>query len=164
MKKHFFIACMVMPTFLLAFASLARAGPTTVPVSLTFAEPIQPGLVQNCPISPQNGLCGSGQVIPFGHATETVIFGAGCSGSCDLRTINLPGGSITSNEFFSDFSCPAGKCDHPGRGFPASGNVDDVIVSGTGVFFGASGDLSGSVHAAGTAGITHLSGAITLQS
>ena len=166
MKKHLLIACTVLSMSFLAFASQAGAGSTTVPVSMTFAEPIQPGLVQGCPISPQDGLCGSGEVIPFGHAVETVRFGAGvgCGGSCDQRTIYLPEGSITSNEFFGDFACPADKCDHPGRGFPASGIVDDVIVSGTGVFSGAIGGYSGSVHAAGTAGVATLSGSITLSS
>jgi hypothetical protein len=162
-KKEHLIACAILVTAFLTLASQAGAGSTAVRVRMTFAEPIQPGIVQGCPISPQDGLCGSGEVIPFGHATETVIFGAGCGGSCDQRTINLPGGSITTDEFFSDFACPAGKCDHPGRGFPASGNVDDVVVSGTGAFFGASGGYSGSVHAAGTAGVADLSGTLTLQ-
>jgi hypothetical protein len=129
---------------------------------MTFAEPIMPGLVQGCPISPMNGLCGKGEVIPFGHATETVVFGGACGGDCDLRTINLPQGSIFSDEFFSNFTCPAGICDHPGRGFPASGTVADVLVGGTGIFNGATGTLNGSVHAAGTAGITQLAGTITL--
>jgi hypothetical protein len=163
-KKHHLIGYVILITAFLTVASQAEAGSTTVPVSMTFAEPIQPGVAQGCLISPQNGLCGSGEVIPFGHATETVMFGAGCGGSCDQRTINLPGGSITSDEFFSDFACPAGKCDHPGRGFPASGKVDDVIVSGTGAFSGVSGGYSGSVHAAGTAGVAKLSGTLTLQS
>lgn len=163
MKSHLLLACTAMLTFMFAFATQAGAGSTTVAVSMTFAEPIQPGLVQGCPISPQDGLCGSGEVNPFGHATETVRFNAGCGGSCDRRTINLPGGSITSDEFSSNFACPAGKCDHPGHGYPSSGTVEDVIVSGTGAFFGASGGFSGSVHSAGTAGVANLSGAITVQ-
>jgi hypothetical protein len=137
---------------------------TTKSVSMTFAEPIIPGIVMGCPIPPNQGLCGSGQVIPFGHATETVVFGAACGGTCDLRTINLPGGSIITNEIFSNGTCPAGQCVRPGNGQPASGMISDVIVDGTGVFAGATGDLSGSVHAAGTAGITHLKGTITLPS
>jgi hypothetical protein len=79
-----------------------------------------------------------------------------------LRTINLTGGSIFSHEFFSNFSCPAGLCNHPGRGFPASGTVADVIAGGTGIFTGATGNLNGSVHAAGTAGVAELAGTITL--
>jgi hypothetical protein len=42
-------------------------------------------------------------VIPLGHAAETIEFGAGCGGSCDLRTINLAGGSIFIEETFSDY-------------------------------------------------------------
>ena len=38
-----------------------------------------------------------------------IAFGAGCGGTCDLRTINLAGGSIFIEETFSDFSCP-GVC------------------------------------------------------
>jgi hypothetical protein len=145
----------------LALATEAAAD-TSVSVRMTFAEPIQPGLVQGCPISPMDGLCGKGQVIPFGQATEAVLFGGACGGDCDLRTINLPQGSLYSHEFFSDFTCPAGRCDHPGRGFPGSGTVADVIVGGTGMFAGASGTLDGSVHAAGTAGVAQLSGTIHL--
>jgi hypothetical protein len=129
---------------------------------MTFAEPIMPGVVHGCPISPMNGLCGSGEVIPFGHATETVLFGGACGGNCDLRTINLAGGSIFSHEVFSNPTCPV--CGVPGRGQPAAGTVTDVIVGGTGAFAGASGNLSGSVHSAGTAGVAKLSGSITLTS
>jgi hypothetical protein len=101
-------------------------------------------------------------VIPFGHVVETIRFAA-CGGDCDLRTINLPGGSIVSNEIFSDPGCP-GVCGSRGHGQPASGTVEDVIVGGTGIFAGASGSFGGSVHAAGIAGVAQLSGTITLTS
>jgi hypothetical protein len=144
------------------FAAPAAAG-TTVAVSMTFAEPlaIVPGIENHCAVPPDEGLCGSGEVIPFGHAVETVEFGAACGGDCDLRTINLPGGSIISHEVFSNPSCP-GVCGSRGRGQPASGTVADVIVGGTGIFAGASGNLNGSVHAAGVAGVAKLSGTIML--
>jgi len=150
-------------TLSLASAAPATAGTTTVAVSMTFAEPIAlvPGIENSCGVPPNQGLCGSGEVIPFGHAVETIIFGGACGGGCDLRTINLAGGSITSHEIFSNPMCPA-VCGSRGLGFPSSGTVADVIVGGTGSFTRASGDLSGSVHAAGVAGVAQLSGAITL--
>jgi hypothetical protein len=143
----------------------AATAATGVPISMTFAEPIVPGLVQGCPINPMDGLCGSGQVIPFGHATDTVQFGAGISGpsicndGCDLRTINLPQGSIISDELFSNPVCP-GNCVGPHK--PQFGTLTDVIIGGTGIFTGASGGFSGSVTGAGTAGVPKLSGTITL--
>jgi hypothetical protein len=146
----------------LAFASQAAAATAGVSVSMTLAEPIQPGLVSGCPISPMDGLCGSGEVIPFGHATDTVIFGAGTCPGCDQRTINLPEGSLIFDELFSNPTCPV--CGIPGRGQPAAGTVSDKVLSGTGIFAGASGRLSGHVHAAGTAGITKLSGTLILAS
>jgi hypothetical protein len=143
----------------LAFAPQAAAG-TTVPISMTFAEPITAGQVTGCTISPMDGLCGSGEVIPFGHAHETVVFGGACNGGCDSRTVNLAAGSILIHELFSNPACPV--CGSPGRGQPGSGTITDTIVGGTGMFAGASGNLSGSVHAAGTAGVANLSGAVTL--
>jgi hypothetical protein len=52
---------------------------------------------------------------PIGQATETVVFGAGCGGTCDLRTIYLPGGSLIAEETASDVTCPAVPvdCRHP---------------------------------------------------
>jgi hypothetical protein len=144
----------------LVFAPQAAAGTTTV--SMTFAEPIIPGLVQGCPISPMDGLCGSGEVIPFGHATDTVVFGAGTCAGCDRRMINLANGSIVLDELFANPTCPV--CGIPGRGQPAAGTVVDTVISGTGMFADASGTLSGHVHAAGTAGVSTFSGTITLVS
>jgi len=144
-----------------ACASGAGAATTPGTVSATFAEPIMPAIQSGCPIPPNQGLCGSGELIPFGHATETILFGGACGGDCDLRTINLADGSIVSNEVFSNPTCP-GVCASRGFGQPAFGTVTDVIVGGTGSFAGASGHLAGSVHAAGTSGVAQLSGTITL--
>jgi hypothetical protein len=89
-------------TVSLAFATQAAAT-TTTPVSMTFTEPGVANLNQGCPVYP-DGFCGNGVVLPFGHATETIQFGAGidCSANtgspiCDLRTIYLPGGSVMSD-------------------------------------------------------------------
>jgi len=111
-------------------------------VSRTFTEPIVPAFqVGDCPVLPE-GFYGSGEVIPLGHATETIDFGAGCGGSCDLRTINLAGGSIFIEETFSDGSCP-GVCGSRGLGQPNSGTLTDTIMCGTGIFTGATGSLTG---------------------
>ena len=144
----------------LALASSAAAGTTSVPVKMTFAEPIVPGLVKGCSAGP-DGFCGSGQVIPFGRATETIEFNAGCSGGCDLRTIHLASGTLSIDETFSDPTCP-GSC-QPNPAEPDSGLLTDVIVGGTGAFAGASGTLTGSVTAAGPQSTVRLAGTILLD-
>jgi hypothetical protein len=106
----------------LAFASQAMAS-TSVSVSMTFAEPATVNFKSDCPVFPE-GACGSGEVIPFGHATETIDFGAGCGGACDLRTIDLAQGSIFIEETFSDFAC-RGSC-HPSPVFPFSGKLTEA--------------------------------------
>jgi hypothetical protein len=143
----------------LAFASQAAAN-TTVQVSMTFTEPIVPGFKSgDCPVVP-DGFCGSGEVIPLGHATETIEFGAGCGGTCDLRTIYLAGGSILIEETFSDFQCPGVCQTGRGIGFPGSGTLTDTIIGGTGIYEGATGSLTGTVRAAGLESQIQLSGTI----
>ena len=139
-----------------ALASPAMAA-TTVPVSMTFTEA---GPAANTGCTPGISSCGHGQVIPFGQATENIVFGAACGGSCDFRTINLAGGSIFINEVLSNPTCH-GAC-QPNPAFPFSGTLTDTVVGGTGTFAKASGTLSGSVTAAGPAAMIKLSGTITL--
>ena len=60
-----------------------------VSVQLQFHEPITPIVKPgDCPVAPL-GFCRSGDLIPFGQATESIDFGGGCGGSCDLRLIQL---------------------------------------------------------------------------
>jgi hypothetical protein len=161
-KSFQFIAgAAVVLALALVIAAPAAAGTTTVQVSMTFTEPLIPGFVKGCPVAPE-GFCGSGEVIPFGHATETIDFNAGCGGSCDLRTINLAAGSIFSDETFSNPGCP-GVC-QPNRAEPSSGTLTDTVVGGTGIFTGASGTLSGTVRGNGPESQIKLSGTITLTS
>ena len=101
-----------------------------------------------------------------GRSSETVVFGAGCGGTCDLRTITLAGGSIIAEETASGGACPAGDVCRPGPLELGSGTLTDVIVGGTGVYEGASGTLTGTVklavsnrYPAGTS-IVKLSGTI----
>ena len=142
----------------LVFAQQAQAA-TTIPVKMTFTEPIIPAVKSgDCAVFP-DGFCGMGAVIPFGHATETIEFGA-CGPVCDFRTVNLAEGSIFIVETFSDPECP-GAC-QPNPAFPGSGTLTDVIVGGTGIFEGATGTLTGTVRAAGPQSQIKLSGSITL--
>jgi hypothetical protein len=104
------------------------------------------------------GLCGHGEVIPYGQATETVVFGA-CGDNCNVRTVTVAGGEITLNETTSNVVCP-GTC-QPNPGEPFSGTLTDVVAGGTGQFAGASGNLTGSVTHAGAHAVIHLSGTIT---
>lgn len=141
----------------LAFASHAAAS-TTTSVRMTFTEPIVPAFKSGtCPVVPE-GFCGSGEVIPLGHATEMIAFGAGCGGACDLRTINLAGGSIFIEENFSNEACP-GVC-QPNPAEPSSGTLADAVIGGTGIFSGATGSLSGTVRAAGLQSQIKLSGTL----
>jgi len=141
-----------------AFASQAMAA-TTTSVSMTLVEAVVPDTNSGCFV-PEHRLCGQGQVIPYGQATETIVFGGGCGGSCDLRTITLAGGSITLNETFSNPDCPGACRPNPAGIF--SGTLTDVVAGGTGQFSGASGNLSGSVNTAGPEAVIKLSGTITL--
>ena len=146
-------ALMLLPV---ALASPAMAA-TTVPISMTFTESA-PAAHSGCDLATSS--CGHGQVRPFGQATENIVFGAACGGSCDFRTINLAGGSIFIDEVFSNPTCH-GVC-QPNPAFPFSGTLTDTIVGGTETFANASGTLSGSVTAAGQAAMIKLSGTITL--
>jgi hypothetical protein len=90
-------------TMSVVFAAPAAAT-TTTSVSMAFTEQAVANFRQDCPVGP-DGLCGNGVVLPFGHVTETIQFGAGCGGSCDVRTIYLQGASITSNEQVENGFC-----------------------------------------------------------
>jgi hypothetical protein len=130
---------------------------------MKFTEPVSPSF-NTCSVWP-NGLCGSGIAKPFGRVTETIQFGAGIgcpggTGTCDLRTIYLPGGSIMSNEVFIGV---AGPCqERPNPSSPCITNVSDTIIGGTGSFSGASGTFSGTVHSAGLSNSLKFTGFIIL--
>jgi hypothetical protein len=160
MRRIALLAGVVIP---LAFASQAAASTTSV--TMKFNEPVSPS-AKTCAVFPGGGLCGSGLVKPFGQATETIQFGAGINcpagpGTCDLRTIYLPGGSIMSDEVFvSVANCPAEK--HPIPGSPCTTDVSDTIIGGGGSFSQASGSFNGTVHSAGLSNSLKFSGSITV--
>jgi hypothetical protein len=148
----------------LTIGALALAAPsfaaTAVDVKATFTE----GVAQQFGCTVENGVCGTGTVLPYGRATETIQFGAGCGGTCDLRTITLAQGTLVLDETFSSPSCP-GACKSHGFG-PGSGTLTDVVNGelSTGIFAGASGTLTGTVQGAGASTKITLSGTITLVS
>lgn len=150
----------------LTIGALALAAPsfaaTDVNVSATFAE----GVPQQFGCTVENGACGTGVVVPYGRATETIRFGADCGGTCDLRTITLAQGTLVLDETFGSPTCPSGTCRSHGLGRPGSGTLTDVVLGGlsSGIFAGASGTLTGTVQGAGASTKITLSGTITLAS
>ena len=120
------------------------AATTSVVVRMTFAEPAHPNFIKGCAVFPE-GFCGSGEVVPFGQATESIAFGVGCGGTCDLRTIVLRDGTLTLEET-GIFRCLGACGTYPVEA--GYGDLTDTIVAGTGIFAGATGTLTGTVRAA----------------
>jgi hypothetical protein len=146
--------------FLLPAVASPTMAATATSVNMTLVEAVAPGASAGCAVLANGtGLCGHGEVVPYGQATEIVLF-SGCGANCDVRTITLAGGEITLNETASNVVCP-GVC-RPNPGEPLSVALSDVFVGGTGQFAGASGTLSGSVTHAGAVAVVQLSGTITL--
>jgi hypothetical protein len=148
----------------LGFASQAIAA-TTVPVSMTLIEPLKAGTPGNsvCPDIAIDFNCGSGEVLPFGHATEEVSLNV-CGGLCNFREIDLAQGSIFLQETVTNFSCP-GICGSQGLfGGRLTISLADVVIGGTGIFTGATGTLDGTVGTGGWHATVTLSGTITLNS
>ena len=127
------------------WTSSTAAADTTQFVSMTFAEPIHPSL--SCPGFPDVS-CGMGQVIPLGQATEIVVFGAGCAGTCDRRTITLADGTIVSDETASDGRCH--QVCRPGPLELGGGTLTDVVIGGAGAYAGATGTMTGTVSLEGS--------------
>jgi hypothetical protein len=141
-----------MAATLVATASPSAAA-ATVTWSATFHElTTTPSGIEHC--APETS-CGRGEVVGLGQVQDVIVFGGGCGGACDLRTLTFGDGSTLVMEEqpsnFRDF----------GRGLFAA-DLSDVIIGGTGRFAGASGSAAGGVRgvAAGTAVIT-LSGTVT---
>lgn len=135
----FLVACSAI--FATSVAALAD---TTTFISATFSESAQVNFHSGCPVFPDTGFCGTGEVRPFGQATETIEFGAGCGGACDLRTITLPEGQLFIEETVVAI-CGTDTCNHRGPVEVVSGALTDVVIGGTGLFEGATGTLTGTV-------------------
>jgi hypothetical protein len=149
--------------FVLSLGAVAQAaaGTTAVPVSMTFIEVFGPPQ-EGCPDLGIAFNCGTGIVVPFGAASEEIVFGVGCGGACDFREVDVAGGSLLLDETLSDVSCP-GACASQSFNPPFRGTLSDVVVGGTGIFEGATGTLTGTVSASGKAAQIKLSGTITLD-
>ena len=155
-------ATLVVGLTIISAAMASAAMASTTSVRMTFAEPSGPS--GDCPAAdfPNGGFCGSGIVLPYGHATETIEFGAGCGGDCDLRTVTLTDGSILMEEHASGFfECE--RC-HNENGGPFGAALTDVVIGGTGSFEGATGTLSGTVEGTGHRAQVQLSGTISVSS
>ena len=141
--RHLILIAAAIAAVFAALASQAAAN-TTQFVTMTFAEPIHPSAT-TCPGFP-DAACGTGEVIPLGQATETLQFGGGCGGTCDLRTISLAGGSLILEEAVTNPTCPH-VC-RPGPLELGRGTLTDMVIAGTGIYEGATGALTGTVTAA----------------
>ena len=139
-----------------AFVTQASAA-STVSVAINLNEPKQFDFVSGCAVFlAGQGLCGSGVAVPYGRATETIVFG-GCGFAavrCDLRTVTVASGSIFLDESAGNFVCHnpiSGACEAP---------LVDVVAGGTGAFVGATGTLTGTVTGTGPQSQIQLEGAI----
>lgn len=161
-RSVFALAALVVS---LGVAAPAAAATSTVAVQMTFTEPLKAGFPGSgpCPDIAIDFNCGSGQVIPFGHATEEVAIGV-CGETCNIREIVLPQGTIILREIITSFSCP-GVCGSQGPlGTPFELTSTAIVIDGDGIFSGATGSLTGTVVAAGWHGQVKLAGTITLVS
>jgi hypothetical protein len=154
---------LVVTAFVVGLASAGAAGAsTTVAWKATFPE--QFGGPNHSPFTCAPGTsCGSGEVTGLGQAQDVIVFGGGCGGACDVRTLTFADGStIVVEETASNFQTPGNSQPNPNSyGNPFSLDLSDTIVGGTGRFAGASGSASGHVKVAGGTAIINLSGTVT---
>lgn len=161
MRRVLLIAGLLSIALVIASPAVAA---TTVAMSMNLTEPLKAGTPGSSPC-PDIGLavnCGSGEVHPFGHATEEVNIGV-CGDSCNYREIDLPQGAIVLQETITNVTCP-GVCGSRSFGPPLTIWLSDVVIGGTGVFAGATGALTGAIGVAGWGGVLRLTGTVTLNS
>jgi hypothetical protein len=155
-----FAAVLIGPLALaLMTASPAWASTTTpTPVTMNFAEPKAADFVSGCAVLlAREGLCGVGDVVPYGHATETIVFGFAVNLPYDVRTVTVSAGTIVMQEHLTSFFVCAGG-DPPGA---CEATLADQVVGGTGLFRNATGSLSGTVTGTGPQSHIQLAGTIT---
>lgn len=147
----------------LSSAGLASAS-TSVNWRATFPE--QFGGPNHSPFSCASGdSCGSGEVTGLGQALDVIVFGGGCAGACDVRTLTFADGStIVMDETDSNPRTPGNstQAQPPNSyGSPISIDLTDTVVGGTGRFAGASGTAGGHLKIAGGTAIISLNGTVT---
>jgi hypothetical protein len=165
MRKVAFALSILVGIGVAAVGAMPAAADTTVSVSMTLTEPLRSGWPGSEPC-PDIGLdvnCGSGEVIPFGHATQIVSIGA-CGDTCNIRRIDLADGSIVLRETVSDGSCPGACVTEWPHGAPFRATLAAVVIGGTGIFQGASGSLRGTLSAAAFHAQIKYAGTLTLAS
>jgi hypothetical protein len=138
-------------------ASSAWASTTTL-VSMNFDEPKGYEFTSGCAVFfAYEGLCGVGNVVPYGHATETIVFGFAVKLPYDVRTVTVSAGTIVMRERVTSFV----GCTGVGAPGACTLTLADVVVSGTDLFTNATGSLTGTVTGTGVQSHVQLSGTIT---
>jgi hypothetical protein len=156
---------LVAAAFVVALSSTGLAGASrNVDWRATFPE--QFGGPNHSPFSCVVGdSCGTGEVTGLGQAQDVIVFGAGCGGACDVRTLTFADGStIVMDETDSNPQTPGNstQAQPPNSyGSPITIDLTDTIVGGTDRFAGASGTASGQLKIAGGTAIIDLSGTVT---
>jgi hypothetical protein len=140
--------------FLAALATVVATGPagagTSTAVRMTLTEPLLAGRPgpEPCPDIGVDVDCGSGEVIPFRHATHIVSIGA-CGETCNFRPHRPAAGIDLPHRDGRRLLLPRSLR----TAVPASGAVLTGAVrrgrGGTGSFGGATGSLAGTVKGAG---------------
>jgi hypothetical protein len=155
----------VATAFVVALSSTGLASASTsVHWKATFPEPF--GGPINSPFSCAPGIssCGGGEVTGLGQAQDVIVFGGGCGGACDVRTLTFADGStIVMDETESNPQNPGNSQPSPPNSYgnPVSVDLSDTIVGGTGRFAGASGTAGGQLKIAGGIAMISLSGTVT---
>jgi hypothetical protein len=153
-----FVAVLIGLIALTVMSASPAWASTTTPVSMNFGEPKVADFVSGCAVLlAHEGLCGVGDVVPYGHATETIVFGFAVNLPYDVRTVTVSAGTIVMHEHLTSFFVCAGG-DPPGA---CEATLADEVVSGTGLFITAKGSLTGTVTGTGPQSHIQLAGTIT---
>jgi len=146
-----------------AVAATATPAASSVPVSIKLVELLKapPYIFPTCPDIGQDVNCGSGELRPFGRASEIVSINA-CGDNCTLRWITVQGGTIVLREALSDLTCPGACVTQWPHGAPFSGTLTADVVGGTGIFAGATGSLTGTLTAVAFEAQVSYAGTIAL--
>jgi len=149
---------------LAAACAAASQASSSVTVTFKLVELLKapPYTFPTCPDIGPDVNCGSGELRPFGRATEIVSINA-CGDNCTLRWITVQQGTIVLRESLSDPSCPGACVAQWPHGAPFNAKLIAKVVDGTGIFAGATGTLTGTLRAAAFEAQVTYSGGIALE-